>query len=525
MTALMPALAAAAPADRPRSPISDRLLPLLTWRGGWGVTLAVTILAGLLRFLRLALPDNTASGGNIFDEIYYNCDAQSLLRAGVELNTAGVKPGIADPCTPTSGGSFVVHPPLGKWAIALGIKAFGANPFGWRFAAAVAGTLTVLLLVRAGRRMTGSTLLGGLAGLLLAVDGLHFVQSRIAMLDIFLVFWIVAAFAALLVDRDHLRERLGRGASPGLRPWRLLAGVCLGAGLATKWSAVYYVLVLGLLSLAWEVGARRQAGAPAPFRATARALPGAALVYAVVPLAVYVASYAGWFRSTEGFDRSWAQTTGGFGSQDGALAALLAHLPDGLQSLVHYHQEILSFHEQLSTPHAYQSHPLGWLLLARPVSYYYPSGVSQGRYGCEAASCAREVLAIGNPVLWWGTLPVMAVLVWLWVSRRDWRAPALLALIAAAILPWIRDDLNHRTMFLFYALPAVPFMALAAALVAGWLRGGASATRRRRLWGTTAVTLYVGLAVAAFAFFYPLLAAQTLEISSWRDRIWFSSWI
>ncbi len=525
MTALMPAPAADAPAGRTRTTVSDRLLPLVTWRGGWGVTVVVTVLAGLLRFLRLAIPDNTASGGNIFDEVYYNCDAQSLLRAGVELNTAGVEKNMTDPCTPTGGGSFVVHPPLGKWAIALGIKAFGANPFGWRFAAAVAGTLTVLLLVRAGRRMTGSTLLGGLAGLLLAVDGLHLVQSRIAMLDVFLVFWVVAAFAALLVDRDHLRERLARGASPGARPWRLLAGFCLGAGIATKWSAVYYVVVLGLLSLAWEVGARRSAGAPAPFRATARALPGAMLVYAVVPLAVYVASYTGWFRSSQGFDRDWAQTSGGYAKQDGPFAALLGRFPDGLQSLVHYHQKILEFHEQLSTPHAYQSHPLGWLFLARPVSYYYPTDVGPGRYGCEAASCAREVLAIGNPVLWWGTIPVLLALVWLWVSRRDWRAPALLALIGASILPWIRDDLNERTMFLFYALPAVPFMALSAALVAGWLRGGAHATRRRRLWGTGAVTLYVALAVAALAFFYPLLAAQTLDIDSWRDRIWFSSWI
>src|SRR5690606_27020199 len=91
------------------------------------------------------------------------------------------------------GAAFIAHPPAGKWMIAIGEWLFGATPFGWRFMPALIGTLSVLILCRVGRRMTGSTLLGCAAGLLLAVDGLAFVTSRTALLDIFVMFWILAA--------------------------------------------------------------------------------------------------------------------------------------------------------------------------------------------------------------------------------------------------------------------------------------------------------------------------------------------
>ena len=529
MTALLSA--PVGPGPEPAAPPTwrERLQPLVG-RGGWLATLAVTLLAGVLRFVRLDLPYNGDVAGKVFDEVYYACDAQNLLRFGVEHMTLSDPDdtGVAGSCTPTGeGGSFVVHPPLGKWAIALGIRLFGVTPFGWRSAAAVAGTLTVLIVVRVGRRMTGSTLLGCLAGTVLALDGLHFVQSRIAMLDVFLVLGTTAAFACLVADRDQLRARLaaasqerlsGWGPRTGLRPWRLAAGVCLGAALATKWSALYYVAVLGLLALAWEVGARRSAGTRRPWRATLvrAALPLAGSLL-LLPLAVYLASWTSWFVSDLGHDRFWAAS-----STD---PTRFASVPDALRSLWHYHQAVYEFHSGLSSPHPYQSHPAGWLLLARPVSYYYPPGLTYGAYGCAAESCSREVLAVGNPALWWATPLVLALLLWRWAAKRDWRAGALVVLVLTSVVPWVRDDLRERTMFLFYALPAVPFMALAAALVCGWLLGGREASPWRRHGGAEAVGVWLALVVGCFAYFYPILAAQTIPLSQWQERIWFSSWV
>ncbi|MCW2615145.1 MAG: glycosyl transferase family 39 [Frankiales bacterium] len=509
----------------PAQPVPDwrtRILPASTGRGGWLATLAVGLLAGLLRVVRLDIPR-----GRIFDEIYYVCDAQNLLKYGVEVATAAGDPATQARCEPTGQPGFIVHPPLGKWAISLGMRFFGVEEFGWRIAAAVVGTLMVVVLVRVTRRMTGSTTLACLAGVLLSLDGLHFVQSRVAMLDVFVAAWVLAAFACLVADRDAVRRRLavtddedlaGWGPKLGLRGWRLLAGVCLGGAVATKWSALYYVAVLVLLAFAWEVGARRTAGVRAPVRATVVRSAGPLLAtLLVLPAALYVLSWAGWFASDGGYDRQWAESN--------PASGLGSVMPEALRSWWQYHREIFGFHDNLSTPHNYQSHPAGWLLLARPVSYYYPAGIGPGRYGCDTASCSREVLAIGTPAIWWAGIAVLVAMLWLWVSRRDWRAAAVLAMALTAIVPWVRDDLDGRTMFLFYALPAAPFLCLGLALVAGWALGGAGASPRRRRYAAFGIGAYVSVVVLNFAYLYPVLAAQTLPYQAWRSRMWFSSWI
>jgi dolichyl-phosphate-mannose-protein mannosyltransferase len=549
----------------------ERLQPLTYAGGGWAVTLLVTTIAGLLRFIRLDQPATTLTDkglvegpGDIFDEVYYACDSHNLIRYGVEHATSST----GAFCTPTDQPAFVVHPPLGKWLIGLGEKAFGFDTFGWRFAAALFGTLTILLVVRIGRRMTGSTLLGGLAGLLLALDGLHFVQSRVAMLDVFLCFWIVATFGALVVDRDQVRARLASFPDPasgslGLRSWRLLAGVCAGAALATKWSALFPLAVLFLLSVTWEVGARRTAGLPEqqPWRlwlglgsgaAAVLVLPGggglvtalvlvggavgwerrtrrevrgqgvpslarfavpALLAFGLLPLVVYMLSWTGWFVTDTGWSRHWADGRG----------TSWFFVPDVLRSWWHYHWEMFHFHDTLVSKHPYQSHPLSWPFLGRPVSYYYPPGITAGRYGCSVSSCSREVLAIGTPALWWAMVPACLGLAARWISRRDWRAAALLAMTAVSVLAWIPSDLHDRTMFLFYALPSIPFLCLGIALLAGWAIGQAGTLRRGI--ASASVGVYVSLVLVNFVYLYPVLAAVTIPYHDWYDRMWFRSWI
>ncbi len=503
----------------------DRLQPLVHGSGGWPVTLAVTVLAGLLRFLRLDQPATNLSNGkvvpgDIFDELYYACDARSLGRFGVEHAT--VDDGKF--CTLNdSAPAFVVHPPVGKWLINAGEQLMGFNTWGWRLAAAVFGTLTVLLVVRIGRRMTGSTLLGGLAGLFLALDGLHFVQSRIATLDVFLCFFVVAAFGAFVVDRDKVRQRLAemsdeqlaRGGDLGWRPWRLVAGVMLGLALGTKWSALYPMAVMLVLTLFWEAGARRAAGVRAPWRTTLRKTTapyvGALLV---LPVAVYVGSWTGWFATSTGYDRHWAKDN----HQHWFL------VPDAFRSLLHYHWEMWHFHQTLEKSHPYQSHPLSWPFLQRPVSYYYPSPIKEGVYGCQTSTgCSREVLAIGTPVLWWAMVPLVLALAYRWLSKRDWASASVLLLMLVSILAWIPSDQKDRTMFLFYALPSVPFLCLGLAIVAGWLIGRPGTDQR--LWGSGAVGVYTALVVINFWWLYPVLAAVTTSYSSWHRRMWFSSWI
>ncbi|MGH3823022.1 MAG: dolichyl-phosphate-mannose--protein mannosyltransferase, partial [Pseudonocardiaceae bacterium] len=242
---------------RPAAPL-QRLIPRpLTDRGrSWVVTLSLTLIAGLVRLWNLGLP--TDRGTPAFDEKHYAPQAWQMLRNG----------GVED----NPGYELIVHPPLGKQLIALGEAALGYNGWGWRISAALAGTVCVLLIVRIVRRMTRSTLLGGIAGVLLIVDGISQVQSRIGMLDIFLAMFVLAAFGCLIIDREQVHERLatvvreGRiadtdfGPRFGVRWWRFGAGMALGLACGTKWSGVYYLIAFAVMSVVWDACARRAAG-------------------------------------------------------------------------------------------------------------------------------------------------------------------------------------------------------------------------------------------------------------------------
>ena len=307
------------PLTPPQQPLStvDRLrVPMPADRiTGWVVTLAITAIAFVIRLVNLGYPNKL-----VFDETYYAKDAYSLLQHGYEREwkpdaNAKIVAGNLDVMQDTA--SFIVHPPVGKWLIAGGEQLFGMNSFGWRFAALVFGSLLILVTIRLVRRVSRSTLIGGLAGLLLTFDGLAFMMSRTALLDIFLAFFVVAAVSCLAADRDWFRNRLadhlerpgcptcgGRfGPALVIRPWRIAAGLCFGLAVGTKWNALYVLAAFALLSLAWDVGARRLAGAGG--RANHGILrDGIPAFVSLVVLAgaVYVVTWAGWFATSGGYD-------------------------------------------------------------------------------------------------------------------------------------------------------------------------------------------------------------------------------
>jgi dolichyl-phosphate-mannose-protein mannosyltransferase len=511
-----------------REQVRRRLLPPTpTDRlAGWVGTLAVTVLGGILRFWNLGEPR-----AFIFDETYYAKDAWSLLRYGYEqdyVDKANEKILAGNTDVFSSTASYVVHPPLGKWIIASGEQLFGFTPFGWRVAVAVLGTVSILLLARLVRRMTGSTVLGTIAGFLLAIDGLHLVMSRTALLDLPLSFFLLAAFGALVFDREWGRRRAAErlpafditagGPGLGFRPWLLVAGFLLGAALATKWNALFFIVAFGALTVWWNASARRVAGARRPWLGALSkdALPAFLLVVPTA-LVTYLASWSGWLFSSGGYDRTWAETN---------PSTSFGFVPDWLRSLWHYHAEAFQFHTGLTTHHSYQSHPWSWLVQGRPVSFFYEE-YSRGEMGCQVDKCAREVLAVGNPVIWWSAAAAIVVMVWLLMSRRDWRAGAVLVALTAGWLPWFwYADHDDRTMFSFYAVAFLPFLIMGISMTLGMVLGPSSASATRRTVGATAVGAYLLLAALAGAELLPLWLGQTIPYEDWLGRLFgLRSWV
>jgi dolichyl-phosphate-mannose--protein O-mannosyl transferase len=580
---------------------------------GWAVPILITAIGGFLRFWQLNRPHQL-----VFDETYYVKQGASYLKSGYELSTDGdstPKPdekfihGTTDVFLNTP--DFVVHPPVGKWMIAFGEWLFGpASSWGWRFSAAAVGTLSILMIGRIARRLFGSTLMGGVAALLLAVEGEHFVMSRTGLLDIFVMFWALAGFGCLLIDRDRARTRLadrlaaaaadrsaaqvpdealalastfgatesaGRTGPPGLvissgssapadsagssaeagpqdvlhpsdvpglpvaeraphdlgcaagalgpwlglRPWRIAAAVSLGLCAGTKWSGAFFLAAFAVAGMMWDSSARRAAGIPRWFWGTAfkDTLYHAAVMIIIAP-ATYLATWAGWFHSSDAYHRHWGQEhpiKALSGLPDGLLGAL-----DTLRGLVKYHQEMLHFNITLHSPHVYQSNPWSWSVLGRPTAFYYES-YKEGVSGCEVTECSRAIIDLGNPVIWWGGTIAIAVLLFSWMLGRDWRAGAVLAGLVGGYLPWFR--FQSRTIYTFYAVAFVPWMVLALTFTLGLVLGPRTASPRRRAFGANVAGAVVVLAVLAFAFFWPVLSGQVIPRSEWSARMWLPSWI
>lgn len=496
-------------------------------RIAWAAAMALFGLALVLRLWGLGSIHEL-----IFDETYYVKDGFTLTQEGVEMSwpdepDPAFEAGDVDSYLPQ--GAYVVHPPLGKWLIGAGMLVLGPdNPWGWRISSALGGALAVLLLTRIGRRLFRSTTAGLIAGLLLAIDGVSLVHSRTSLLDPFLMLFALAAFGALLVDRDRFRERLALaatemhlsaeapqplGPSGGLRPWRLLAGLLLGMACAVKWSGLYFVAVFGIMTVLWDWWARRTVGqkdwllggfvrdaVPAFF-----AIVGTALV-------TYVASFAGWFASSVGYNRHLAASK----HVDTGNAII-----DSLHSLWLYHVQAYTFHVGLHSEHPYQSHPAGWLLQLRPTNFYYRS-YEYGEQGCQVAKCGAQILSVGNPVIWWlGTLAIVVALV-LGIAFRDGRAWAALSGIVAGYLPWLMY--TDRTVFTFYVIAFSPWLILCLAYVMSLVIGPADADRDRRLAGGLFVGSLLVLIVLVSAFFWPVWTGQVIDVTQWRYRIWLPSW-
>ena len=499
--------------------------------GGWLVALTITAIAFVTRLVDLGRPNRL-----VFDETYYAKDGWSLLRFGYERtwpDTANASITAGNPDVMQPGASFVAHPMLGKWLIGAGEAIFGMNSFGWRFASLVCGALMVLVLIRLVRRVSRSTLVGGLAGLLLTFDGLAFVMGRTALLDGFLAFFLVAAVACLVADRDWFRNRLadhllrhdlpdlgGRfGPALVLRPWRLAAGLCFGLALGTKWNALYVLAAFALLSLAWDIGARRLAGAGV--RANAGLLRDGVPAFVslvVLSAVVYVASWASWLATSGGHYRDWGA------KHPDALSVRL--LGEPLASLLRYHREIWAFHTGdyiNNATHSYDAHPAGWLLIGRPLLVHSEFDIAAGVQGCTGPeACARVILAIGTPALWWAGIIALVIAVLLWVGNRDWRFSVPVVGVLSGWLPWFLYA--DRPVFYMYAVVIVPFTAMALALVLGKLLGGARSGDRRMI-GAVVVGAFVALVGANFAYLYPILSGDLLPYSSWRSRMWFKTWV
>jgi len=490
---------------------SHRTRTLLRWSAPAGVMLT----AALTRLVGLAHPHEI-----VFDETYYVKDAWTTWNLGYE-STWQLDPTAADeywansqivagnPDVYQTTAAFAVHPPLGKWLIALGMAAFGpTNGFGWRFAVALFGILLVGLVMLVAHRLTRSLLVASLAGGLLAIDGNGIVMSRVALLDVFLAFFALLAFYFVLLDR----ARTDRTGALWWRPWLLAAGAALGAATAIKWSGLWFIAFFGIWTVVADLLRARR-----PHDWVLRPVVNFVLLVPIA-LAVYLLTWTGWFATEGGYYRQWA-------AQDGnAWTGFWSWVPLPIQSFIHHQGEVYRFHSGLRAEHPYKSPAWAWLILARPTAMWYQASTGAENPACGGDTCGALITNLPNPLIWYASVAALVWLIVVLVQRRG-RDQALWGLVigfAAGFVPWL--IFPERPTYFFYTIAFQPYLVIALALALNRLLGSPTDERSRRRSGIIGVSVFLVVAVAISVYFWPLWTGMTVDSIFLASHYWSPSW-
>jgi dolichyl-phosphate-mannose-protein mannosyltransferase len=357
-----------------------------------------------------------------------------------------------------------VHPPTAKLLIAIGVWLFGYVPWAWRLLPALAGVALAPVFYFLARRVLSTERAAVLASVLLLCDGVYLVQSRIAMTNIFAVLFQVAA--ALFILRAALPPRLSA-------PDMAAAGLFLGLALSTRWTSLWAAGFLGLVLLAVR---RLRLIKP-------RELSLTILAFLVIPVGIYVLSYVPWM--------------------------LQGH---ELSELIPLQKAIWRYHADLQATHPYFSKWYTWPWLYRPTWYYYK----------QVGETIRGIIAIGNPALWWVSVPVTLWALVTGVRARDPRRIFTGTGFCLLYLPW---GISPRTLnYSHYLFEAIPYACLSLGILLDMEWDG-------RWW--LAARGYVAVVVFLFLFFLPFLIALPVP-ASWyfldlgrgvRPWTWFPKWV
>ncbi len=400
----------------------------------WNCVIAIAFLAACL--VRITIPS-----APYFDEVHYVPAARAVLALEWARN--------------------IEHPPLAKQIIALGIAVFGDTPFGWRFMSVVFGTLALFAAMRGMWFASQTRAASLLTGLFVATNFLLFVHSRIAMLDVFMVAFLMLAgwmFAASLRENETARWRLA------------IAGIALGCAMASKWNAIPLAVLPGLAFLAarWSAGRRRLILSARGWPIGGMTLWEAGIWLGLVPLITYAATFWPFL-----FWQTDAGASGGLGA---------------------IHQQMLAMQTQVPQSHPYQSRWWDWIIDRRAIWYLYEN----------VDGAQRGVMLIGNPAV---MLPGLVALGWCgwngWQSRAEavrWDCIAVVTIYVASLALWLVAPKAVQFYFHYF----LSSMALSAALALG--------VEHLRTSGSRLLAWLISLgALAFFIYWFPILTAAPLD--------------
>ncbi len=392
------------------------------------------------------------------------------------------------------------HPPLGKVFIAAGIKLFGMTPFGWRIAGTVFGIIMAPVIYMFALSLLKKSWLAAITCTLFTFDFMHFTQTRIATIDVYITFFVILMFYfmyqyySMSFYDTHLRKTLAPLA---------FSGISMGLAVASKWTGVYAGVGLAIVFFitiykryneylyAMNKPDGQTEGISHAYIIQSfkpnfiKTIIWCCIFFVIVPIIIYCASYFMYLKA-----------------------------PDmhGLKSIIENAQSMYTYHSKtvLNSEHPYSSRWYEWLIMRRPV-WYYSGTVSDG--------VKEGISAFGNPLVWWVGLPAFIYMVYLICKKKDMNCLFLVIAYTIQILFWIPIK---RLTFIYHYFPMVPFLTLIIGYSIKELYNNAE-SKKKVMYGAF---VYTGLVIILFAMFYPVLSGQPCSVWYAEHFLkWFDSWV
>jgi len=372
------------------------------------------------------------------------------------------------------------HPPLGKLLISSGIALFGMNPFGWRVVGTLFGVALVPMMYLFGLKLFRDRFYAFCAAFLMMADFMRFTQSRVAVIDVYAVFFILVMYYFIL---DLFAEK-GEPAPRSTDASLLLAGVAFGIGAACKWIAVYAGGGIGLLVLLRTALDLKQRNFLPGQGATAfflRRFAVCLIAFVVIPSVIYLLAFIPFLQLP------------GPGHELADVFRLQKHM--------------FTYHKTLQSTHPFSSPWWSWLLDLRPMWMYSGEGLPTGT--------VSTIASFGNPAIWWLSIPAIITTVFLAVQRREAKLGVILLALAFQYLPWVGIN---RLVFIYHFFSAVPFVILCIVAVL-------KSMERRFPGFRTVVWGYLVVTGGLFVLFYPALSGLQVSDGYIAGLRWLPTWL
>lgn len=387
------------------------------------------------------------------------------------------------------------HPPLGKLLIAAGVLIFGMNPFGWRFMGTLFGVLMIPVIYNFSKKFFKETWISIVTTLLFTFDFMHFVQTRIATIDVFVTLFIMLAyyFMYCYTKYSFYDTKLSKTFIP-----LGLCGISMGLSIASKWTGIYSAVGLCIIFFVQMYkrfreylyavknpegkteGISHKYIADNFIKLFMKTIGFCCIFFILIPALIYLVSYIPF---NDGTDRGL------------------------IEKIIVAQNTMFSYHSQLTADHPYSSTWYQWPIMYRPMWYY--SGI--------VSDTVREgISAFGNPLVWWAGIPAALYMLYLIFKEKDKNAGFLVIGYLAQYAPWF---FVTRVVFIYHYFPSVPFVTVMV---------GYSLYKLVQKWPSLKkwTYIYVALAIVLFIMFYPVLSGLPVNIH-YVERFlkWFDSWV